>query len=62
MSRKLTLEECKEKLKYINSNLKILSKEYINSKEKLEIVCLKCNNVFHSIWANRTKKNNTKND
>ncbi|MBU3186666.1 hypothetical protein [Clostridium estertheticum] len=40
MSKKLTLEEVINKVKVINPNIKILSKEYINISTKLECECL----------------------
>lgn len=39
MSKKLTIEEIKQKLESINANLEILSKEYINSNTKLQCKC-----------------------
>lgn len=51
MSKKLTLEEIKEKLYNINPNIEILSDEYVNNGKKLKCICKIHNNVFHTAWA-----------
>lgn len=50
-SRKLTYDKVIENIKNKNSKIKILDKEYINSKTKLNCLCLKCGNVFSSSYT-----------
>jgi uncharacterized protein YfkK (UPF0435 family) len=46
-----SIEKIKEKLKYINPSIEILSKEYINAKTKLKCRCLIDNNIWYSNWS-----------
>ena len=51
----LNIEEIKEKLKYINKDIEILSKENINSKTKLKCKCLIHGNEFEMLLGNLLK-------
>jgi len=49
---KLTLEEIKERLKYININIEILSDKYTNANSKLKCKCLIDNHIWAPTWSN----------
>jgi hypothetical protein len=53
MGKKITIEYVKEHLSH--TPFKILSKEFINSKEKLEYLCLDCNRTNFSTFGNLKK-------
>jgi hypothetical protein len=47
---KFTLESIKNDIKNINSHIKIISNEYINSETDLECYCTKHESIFYSKW------------
>lgn len=49
---KHTLEQVKEKVKEINPDIEILSKEYLRGKDKLDCKCKKCGNEWKATWLN----------
>ena len=55
MSKKLTLEEVKNKLFMINGNIEIISTEYINAKTHLKCKCLLDGYEWYSAWVNLGK-------
>jgi hypothetical protein len=70
-NKKLTIEDIEKHIKQIHPNAKLISTEYINSKEKLKFICEKghefeiCWNSIqnHKCWCNicgGTKKHNYK--
>lgn len=52
MSKRLTLEIIKERLKDINPNIEILSTEYINKDKHLICRCIIDNNIWKATWSN----------
>ncbi len=52
MSKKLTIEEIKNRLTIINSNIEILSLEYINAKVNLKCKCLIDGYEWDANWSN----------
>jgi len=52
MSRKLTIEEVKYRLNNINSNIEILSTNYINAKKNLKCRCLIDEYIWDANWSN----------
>lgn len=55
MSKKLTIEEIKEKLSLINPDIEILSNEYVNNKGKLNVRCKIDGYLWESSWSNLSK-------
>lgn len=53
--RKLSLKEIKTRLKIINPIVKIISKEYINSKTHLDCKCRTCGYEWKAIWNSLSK-------
>lgn len=53
MSRKLTLDIVKERLKDINPMIEIIDDKYISNETKLKCRCLKeeCSDIFYMTWA-----------
>lgn len=51
MAEKLTLEVIKERLKFINPDIEILSEEYTNQKDKMKCRCKKCNFISYRKWS-----------
>jgi len=55
VSKKLTINEIKEKIKDINPKILITSDVYVNNTTKLNVTCIDCGHQWSITWANLKK-------